>query len=100
LKKKKGIKMAKKELNNKPQLHLLKTKTLEEMARVRMFGIEKYKNDIDWMKNEQTDYLSAALRHIYQYLDGSHIDKESNCNHLAHAMVSLMLAYELTYNNK
>jgi len=92
--------MAKKEIEGKPQLHLLKIKSLEEMARVRMFGIKKYKNDIDWKQNSQEDYLSAALRHIYKYLDGSHIDKESHCNHLAHAMVDLMLAYELTHNKK
>ena len=60
-----------------------------------MFGISKYKNDTDWVYNDQADYLGAALRHIYKYLDGNKIDNESGCSHLAHAMISLMLAYEL-----
>lgn len=87
--------MAVKDTSNKPKLHLLKPKMLREMARVRAFGILKYQNDVDWMKSDQADYLSAALRHIYAYIEGEDSDTESGISHLAHAATSLMLAYQI-----
>ena len=91
--------MARKEVNGKPQLHLLKRHSLEQMALVRMFGVAKYENDTDWKLNPVEDYLSAALRHIYKHLSGEQLDPESGLDHLAHGMVSLMLALEIN-NNK
>lgn len=88
--------MAKKENTGKPRLELLKRTALEQMAFIRTFGIEKYQNDTDWRLNPVEDYAGAALRHIYKFLDGEEIDQESGYMHLAHAMVDLMLAIELT----
>lgn len=87
--------MAKKENTGKPRLELLKRSALEEMAFIREFGIAKYQNDTDWRLNPVEDYAGAALRHIYKFVDGELVDKESGYMHLAHAMVDLMLAIEL-----
>jgi hypothetical protein len=49
-----------------------------------------------------TIYVSAALRHIYQYLDGEDFDGESGAHHLGHARACLgiILDAEATGNLK
>lgn len=84
-----------KDTKNKPKLKLLKRSALEAIAGVREYGIAKYKNDYDWADCSPDDYVDAALRHLYKWLDGEDLDRESGLCHLAHAMTSLMLAHEL-----
>lgn len=84
----------KKDTKGKPKLGLIPYDALAEIAKVREFGIEKYKDDEGWRGVSITDFLDAALRHIYKYndIDRSELDEESGLSHLAHAATSLILA--------
>jgi hypothetical protein len=44
--------------------------------------------------------LAAAIRHIYQHLDGDTFDDESGAMHLGHAMASIAMAIYNLKNNK
>jgi hypothetical protein len=41
-----------------------------------------------------TRTLAAAIRHIYQFLDGEDLDSESGKSHLGHAMASLAMTID------
>ncbi len=80
----------------KPPLELLDYPALAETAQVLGFGRAKYSED-GW--RDEGNYglaskrpLAAALRHIYQYLNGEQNDDESGLNHLGHAMCEVMFA--------
>jgi hypothetical protein len=80
----------------KPPMHLLDARAIFETARVLEFGRSKY-GENNWRGNGSYDLgakrpLAAALRHIFQYLDGERLDPESGQNHLGHAMCSVMFA--------
>lgn len=84
--------MVAKDTRGKPKLGLVPRAAMEEMAKVREFGIEKYKDDEMWRQVPESDFIHATLRHIFKYLDGENIDPESNLEHLSHALCSLSLA--------
>lgn len=70
---------------------LLEWSAIEELAKVRMFGVEKYKERDSWKKVEPfSRYEAAALRHLIAYLEGEKNDKESGLSHLAHVMCNCM----------
>ena len=81
--------MAQKHDQGKPDMTMLSREMLEEVARVRMFGAQKYTRD-GWKKGFKiTRSLAAALRHIFAFLSGEDLDPESGISHLAHAICSL-----------
>ena len=57
------------------------------------FGAKKY-GDENWKQgfDDNKRVLAAALRHIYQFLDGERVDPESGLNHLEHAITNLAFA--------
>lgn len=71
----------------KPSLHLVPGTALMMLAKVMALGAAKY-GAHNWRDQPvaATVYVSAALRHIFQWLDGEDIDPESGAPHLAHAM--------------
>jgi hypothetical protein len=67
----------------------LQSDLLKDMVRARQFGAKKYTRD-NWKQGFQYHRsLNAALRHILEYMEGTHLDAETNLSHLAHAMCSL-----------
>jgi phosphomannomutase len=70
----------------KPPLHLVPPALMIYVSKVMALGARKY-GPYNWRdkKVQRTVYLSAALRHILQALDGEDLDTESGQPHEAHA---------------
>ena len=84
---------------DKPDYSLIPLCTLEEEARVWMYGAKKYKAH-NWMKGMDWSVpLACALRHLSSWQRGEDIDAESGQPHLAHAMCNLrmLMLYSKTY---
>lgn len=75
----------------KPEPSLVPWASIEAMARVRRYGINKYGAAESWRDVEPHRWIDAALRHIYAHLNGEIIDPESGLPHLWHASTSLGL---------
>lgn len=73
--------------DTKPQLHLVPPTALVRCAKVMELGAKKY-GPYNWRGNKvrRTVYLSAAMRHLAEDLDGESTDIESLQSHVAHAM--------------
>jgi len=85
--------------DKKPDYSLIPLCTLEDEARVWMYGREKYAA-WNWAKGMQWSVpLACALRHLAAWQRGEEVDAESGLPHLAHAICNLrMLAlYARTY---
>jgi hypothetical protein len=81
--------------SGKPPFDLLDKLALEETAYVMAHGEKKY-GTFNWRKGlSQRRACGAALRHIYQHLDGEDLDSESGLLHLAHAMAGVMFAIRM-----
>ena len=80
----------------KPKMHLLPPKAINEVAKVLTFGAQKYDEE-NWRKLEdlQSRYSSGALRHIFAHLDSENLDPESGLSHLAHAICCLLFKLEI-----
>lgn len=80
---------------NKTEYHLIPPIAEEEMARVLMFGAEKYSPD-NWRNVPDCKrYYNAARRHMTLWLMGDQSDPETGKHHLAHAMCCLSFIVEL-----
>ena len=84
----------------KPKMHLLPPKAINEVAKVLTFGAQKYDEE-NWRKLEdlQSRYSSGALRHIFAHLDSENLDPESGLSHLAHAICCLLFKLEIELEN-
>lgn len=60
----------------------------------KKYGSWNYKNGIGVSRT-----LSAAIRHIYQFLSGEDVDVESNVNHLGCARANLAMALDTLENH-
>ncbi len=85
-------------IQEKPALAYIPKEAMWELGKALSFGASKYdkfnfKNGI-----EVTRTVSAALRHIYQFLDGENFDEESKAHHLGAAMANLSMAIDTCYN--
>jgi hypothetical protein len=77
--------------NGKPDLSLVPYSFLMEVAKALMYGEKKY-GRYNFEKGFPTHrLLSAALRHIWAYVNGEDKDPESGLSHLAHAGASLAM---------
>jgi len=86
-------------ISGKADLSLIPLSTLEEEARVWMYGTKKYKA-FNWMKGMPWSVpLGCALRHIAAWQRGEDMDEESGEHHLAHAMCNLrmLMLYSKAY---
>jgi len=71
------------------------TSLLEEISKVRIYGIKKYGSSIDWQTTEPIQHLEAAIRHIRDVIDGEDFDeKGSGYLHLSHAACNIMFEIE------
>lgn len=85
--------------DNKPDFSLIPLCTLEDEARVWMYGKEKYAS-WNWAKGMNWDVpFACLLRHLSAWQRGEHLDAESKLPHLAHAMCNLrmLMLYSKTY---
>lgn len=69
---------------------LVDFKSLEGMVKVLEFGCKKY-SPFNWKKGlKTTEICESLLRHIFAYLDGEDLDKESGLRHIDHLMCNAM----------
>lgn len=69
----------------KPELTLVPLQILYDIARVRMYGTQKYKDPDNWKRVEPVRYRNAMLRHMIAYLEDPYgVDEESGLPHLSH----------------
>jgi hypothetical protein len=80
----------------KPQLRLVPTEIINCIARVRMYGTEKYKDPENWKRVEVKRYHDALLRHTLAiWNDLEKKDEESGLLHLEHIATNLAFILEL-----
>lgn len=69
----------------KPKLTLVPRKIIFDIAKVRMYGNEKYGDPENWRTVSKDRYKDAAFRHFMAYLeDPTGVDEESGLPHLWH----------------
>lgn len=91
-----GLKEGRKDDSSKLRHDLLSVPVLEEVSKVLTFGASKY-GDRNWEAGISFSRVYAAsLRHLFSWWSREPRDKETNLNHLAHAICCLMflLQYE------
>lgn len=80
----------------KPQLTLVPREIIYDIARVREYGVKKYKDPENWRKVEIERYRDAAFRHWLRYLDDPHgMDDESGLPHLWHVATNIAFLCEI-----
>lgn len=85
----------------KEQLTLVPRQIIHDIAKVRMFGTEKYKDPDNWKLVEKERYRDAAFRHFLRYLDDPQgVDEESGLSHLAHLACNIAFLCELEANEQ
>lgn len=80
----------------KPDIYLVPPELFEAVAKIRMYGNEKYHDPDNWQTVEIDRYYSAAMRHLLAWRKGEDRDQESGYSHLWHAACNLafMIALE------
>jgi len=82
--------------SGKPQLRLVPRFILTAIAKVREYGIQKYKTENSWKKVEPERYRDALFRHFILYLDDPYgFDNESKLPHLWHMACNIAFLCEL-----
>ena len=82
----------------KPRLSLVPTEIINQIARVREYGINKYPSGgpNNWKKVELDRYRDAAYRHLLAYIaNPKGVDEESGLPHLAHLACNVAFLCEL-----
>lgn len=80
--------------DGKPDLSLLSSIALLEIAKVLDHGKRKYSAH-NWRGGfKYSRLIAAVLRHILAYNNGEEIDPETGLSHLAHASCGLMFLLE------
>ena len=83
----------------KPQVSLLSSIALIELAKVMSYGSSKYEPQ-NWRKGfKWSRIMDAAMRHLLAYNGGERIDPETELTHLAHCMANLMMLVEFEKTN-
>ncbi len=78
----------------KPKLSYLYTSMMNEVARVREYGLGKHGSLDGWKTTTIKESCEAAERHTRALMDGEVIDQESGLQHAAHAICNLMFEIE------
>jgi len=85
----------------KPQLTLVPTQIIEDIAYIRMYGIKKYGKKESWRSVSKERYRDAMFRHMLKYLnDPQGVDEESGLPHLAHLACNVAFLCELEKETK
>lgn len=92
--------VGKKDDSSKPDLTDIPLDAMWEMGKAFTYGQKKYGKNNYRNGMLVSRQLAAAVRHIYQHLDGETIDPETETTtHLGHAMASLAMAIYNLKNN-
>ena len=78
------------------------TELIRAVARIRMYGNEKYPEGgpDNWKQVEPERYRDALFRHLLAYLDDpKRVDPESGLPHLWHAACNIAFLIELEKQN-
>lgn len=76
----------------KPRLSFLPKEAVWEIGKAFSYGEIHYGAN-NWKNGLKVTYLiDAALRHIFQFLDGENLDSKSKCHHLGSAIANLCMA--------
>jgi hypothetical protein len=85
----------------KPQMSLLYRSFVEDVARVRAYGLSKYPDAENWRTTPRRQHYDALLRHVFAAMedldtdgDSLSLDEESGYSHLAHAACNIMFLIE------
>lgn len=79
----------------KLQLTLVPRTIIRAIARVRMYGTEKYHDPDNWKRVSKERYKNAAFRHFLAYLDDPNgVDEESGIPHLYHLACNIAFLCE------
>ena len=82
--------------SGKPKLSLVPCEIIRAIAKVREFGVKKYKDPDNWKQVEAERYRDAMYRHLLLYIeDPSGIDEESGLPHLWHLACNVAFLCEL-----
>lgn len=85
----------------KPQLTLVPTQILYDIAWVREYGVKKYGKSESWKEVEIERYRDATFRHFLAYLDNPQgIDEESGLPHLWHLACNVAFLCEMEKERK
>lgn len=80
----------------KVKLNLVPPRSQEAIARVREFGVNKYKDPWGWMLAcTEDEFIEAVKRHLNKRDRGEEIDPESGLPHIYHALCGMAMAVEL-----
>lgn len=80
----------------KLDLTLVPRDAIREIARIRMYGVQKYGASESWRRVDPNRYRAAAFRHFLAYLDDPHgVDEESGLPHLSHLACNVAFLIEL-----
>lgn len=80
----------------KLQLTLVPTSIIKKIAKVRMYGTEKYHDPENWKRVEKQRYKDAMYRHLLAYLeDENGVDAESGILHLWHLACNVAFLCEM-----
>lgn len=82
--------------NGKPQLHLVPTEIIRDIAMVREYGVNKYGDCESWKSVEIERYIDAMYRHLLSFVDNpTGKDDESGLPHLWHLACNVAFLCEL-----
>ena len=80
----------------KEQLTLVPRQIIREIAKIRMYGNQKYHDPDNWKTVEKERYRDAAYRHFLAYLDDPQgVDEESGLPHLSHLACNIAFLCEM-----
>lgn len=80
----------------KLQISLVPMQIVRDIAKVRMYGNEKYHSPANWVLVEKQRYIDALLRHLLEYIDNNNaIDKESGLSTLSHIACNVAFLCEM-----
>lgn len=80
----------------KLRLTLVPREVIRAIARVRMYGTEKYGDPENWRRVEVERYRDALLRHTLAYLeDPQGVDEESGLHHWEHMACNIAFIAEM-----
>ena len=84
----------------KLKLSLAPTQIIKDIAQVRMYGVEKYKDPDNWKAVELVRYIDALLRHTLEFVnDYKGKDAESGIEHYKHMACNMAFICELLKEN-
>jgi hypothetical protein len=83
---------------DKSRMDLISPYAMDELGKVLAYGAQKY-SDRNWEQGiAWSRIVGALLRHLFAYLRGERIDRESGCSHLSHVLCNahFLVHYEHT----